>query len=176
MKGLQTKKITVVAISIIALCLVSAYGFLFYTIKNLNNKASLLRQDFSLAEDKERKTISEKILLRGLEDGRRELEGYFINSENPVALIKRVEALGGISGVSLSISSLEPDKERKNVVIADMSLSGGFSQIFHFLVLLESIPFGVTVKRAAFGLAPSPKGVQSGWEGIINAEISHFIY
>jgi len=173
----RTKKITIIIAGVITLFAASGYAFIFYTIKSFNNQASLLRQEISLKEEKEKKSIFEKILLRDLEKERKELDGYFIERDNPVVLIEKIEEIGKISGVSLSISSLEPDKERKNIIIADMSLAGSFPKIFHFLSLLEKTPLGVTVKRAAFGIAVFPLGavIPFSWEGVVRAEISHFI-
>jgi len=173
MKGTQTKKMNIFTAGAIVLCLASAYGFLFYAVKSLNNEASLLRRGIALGEEKERMAVSEKILLQGLEEGRRELNGYFVEGDDPAVLIKRIEELVKKSGVLLSVSSLEPDKEKRNVLVAEMSLAGEFPEIFHFLSLFEQTPLGVTVKSAALGVAAD--SAMSGWEGNIMAEISHFI-
>ena len=171
----------IIILTVIMLVLVSLYIFVFYLIRNEDKKTSLLEQNFSLMAKKEELMLSEQSIIRETEEKRKDIDKYFINQGNVVVFIEKLESLGAISGGKVSLSSVDIDKSRKNVLKANLSVSGGFSELFHFLSLLEAIPFEINIKHISLtsymptGPLAQDKKNKSEWDMNLSIDLVNFV-
>lgn len=150
------------------------YGYFFYTIIAENEKTSLLRGEIELREKEENRSLSERNLIRGTEEERQTLNGYFINSNSIVSFIERLEALGRASNVGMTLSSVDIDKNRKNVLKINLRVSGSFQGIYYLISLIEAMPYEIEVNR--FSLSRSAgQTFTKKWEGETSFELLSFI-
>ncbi|MEK7558509.1 MAG: hypothetical protein AAB507_01640 [Patescibacteria group bacterium] len=177
--GQHINKIILLALVIFALA--SLYVFIFYLIKGKTEKASLSEQKYLLAAKKEELALSEESILRETGKKREELDKYFIDQGNVVVFIERLESLGTISGSKVSLTSVDIDKSRKNILKVILSVSGRFNELFYFLSLLEALPLEISIKRLSLGsAAPTSVSVQDKknkdeWNMELNIELVNFI-
>lgn len=161
---------------VIVISALAFYVYLFLLVKNENVKASEFEQSIKNATNRDERSLSERSILRGTENERKELEKYFLYQGNEVAFIEKIESLGDISGSRVSFTSVDSEKE---IFKANLSATGGFKEIYHLLSLLETMPFQISVKRLSLGKLATIgilQGKNQGeWSGEFSIELLNFI-
>ena len=167
--------------SVILLLSLVCYGVFFYLV-SINEKQMLaLEKDLLVLRKNETRATSERSVLNSTEKDRALLYKYFIDPNNIVVFIEKLESLASISDSRISLSSVDIDKNKKNLLKLNFSVNGSFEQVFHFLALLESLPFEINIK--SFNLTKSEesipnqigKGDTGGWTGNFSIELLSFI-
>lgn len=135
------------------------YIMLFINIKEKNNNVSALTNEVDIVLQKEIKLRSVKFLIRDTLQERADLDSHFVADDEIIDFIETIENLGADSGAKIeitnvSISSIEK-KEDDQVNISellnlDFKIKGRFIQMFHFLSMLEKLPFKIDILRVNF--------------------------
>lgn len=165
-----------VVLGVFALAGLFGYGYFFYSITTTNNEASLIRGDILLKEKKENRAFVDRNLVRGTENERQVLDNYFVNSNSIISFIERLESLGRASRVSLTLSSVDIDSERKNALKINLRMTGTFSGIYYLISLIEAMPYEIDVTRFSISKSASPSAKDNDlWEGETSMELFSFI-
>ena len=156
----------------IALCFnliaVSLYLYALITIQQKSQDASTLTADIAtLTAQKEnlrsvQKNVADTFLVRN------ELDGYFIPQDGVVQFLNLLQSLGTEKHLTLKVTSvgidaapLSPDMLEE--VVANLEISGAWSDVSNFAALVELMPYKVYIKSVDLekdGLSiPSWKGL-----------------
>ena len=175
----------------LALCLSIWFLFsLFFLWVSLSGKqADAFRyQVISLSSRKDEiRTLAKEI--RSLGDNIDRLNSFLVGStqEEIVQFIETVESLSTTSGANLDISSVKvlalgEETLAENFEFLELKLKtlGSWQNIFHFLNLLESLPYNLVISQANLSIlrqVPSPDkgaGKQEKWEGDFLLKVAKF--
>ncbi len=150
------------------------HGFTF------SDQAKLVevRQEVAAGSVKEDMIRSVKALVRETEDERRELEAHLLRRDDPTPFLTLLEGLGNTAGVTVEVSSLTEvtEPEGKEIafgglgsprVTATVEIEGGFAQLYHFLRLVELMPYALTIERVAL----ERNSEDQNWSGILSLTI-----
>lgn len=173
-KPTKAEKILIGAILVLATAVVM-YVFLYKHIVGLRADLSEVSRELESVEkivENKNDTIT---LLRETEEGRRELEKYFVSANDPTQFLDMIDAVAEDVGVTVSSPSVEivgyeeldknfPDELQKKTDVL-LSVSGEWDEIYHFISLLELFPYVVTVDRVTVAYK---EGDEGSWEGVIN--------
>lgn len=161
----KSQKIALIAVTVLLLVIVG-YVFLYKHISALQIKLVEIKNELSIVDALELKKLETASLLEKTKEGRDEISSYFVSKEDPTRFLEFVEALGKESGISLEVKELSMDIPEEEVrsfqdnVKVVLYVEGGWSSLYHFLWLLERMPYVVTVANTA--LAVDNEGVLWG--------------
>ena len=163
MKRQSTSKFRFAFPLLLAAVSILSYVWFFYLVKSTSEKSSALRDSIELANRKETRILSTKNILITTEKERAKLDNYFIEESSVVSFIERLESLGRLSGAKITLTSVDTDKKRKNVLRVDLKASGKFENVYYLLSLIEALPFEINVNRFVMGKGTEPAGRRTGW-------------
>ncbi len=142
MKKITKTQILLVGSLTFMVLVVSGYIFFFSAMKKKTNNTGEFLMKMEELSGRNEKLYAAVSVLKD-EAGRVEkLKSYFIKESEIVAFTKNVEALRVLSGVSLSIESLEPGLGDANTPILNFRIkaAGKFQEVMHAITLLENLP------------------------------------
>ena len=151
--NLPTKKIlgVIVVLNVVVL---TAYFYLFSTIKSKNESTSVLENVLGsqISRESELKLVGTS--LRETEKERALINSYFVQEgKGEVAgFVEFVESIAKSAGVSLSVSSILLKKQEDFSITEKMNLGleveGSWTDTIYFLELLELLPYKVSFDRS----------------------------
>lgn len=169
-------KLIITLSAITTIVLIFFYVWLFFYIKSLNEKSSILRGDIAVSNGEKTQVLSTKSALVSTEEERVKLSDYFINQNQVVYLIERLESLGKTSGTSLNLTSIDTDKKQKNLLRFSLKINGSFENIYYLLSLLESLPYEMNITRFSVNKSDDLSTKQkSVWDSEVSVELLSFI-
>ena len=192
MKILNDKK-GVLFLGILVVVVAAGWYFMFVNIKGLNENISLLLQQSKLEEKKAAAIHSIEIVVNDSNSDIDKLNSYFIDKDGAAAFIESIESLGRKNGVAVSIDSVDiagngaatPPTQKQNkaggsnteLLKLTISARGSWQKVFHFLSLLENMPFKLAISEANLTAVSSEavsteKGAAvTSWNGKFSIEV-----
>lgn len=157
----------------------AGYAGLFYLIRTGNEEISIMRAQVEQEVNREQRLIGFQSIIRDTELERSELDTYFIGRDGVVSFLELLESFGDTANVSVEVSTVEVVTERrvttqngKEVELPPpaveslqviVSVGGSFEEVFHYLTLLETMPFHTAINSVSIERARS-EGV--AWSGL----------
>jgi len=152
----KTKKILIISL-LASLLLISLFSLFLYYIGSLNKEVAELKVKVAqFKSTEEEKNLSERTLKETAEN-RTRIDAFFVGAdqEEEVKFVSLLEELAtSTAKVELVINSLRHESlvgiksDRVEFLAVQASAKGTFSEIYHYLTLLESFPKGIVVKQA----------------------------
>lgn len=179
----KTKQI-LLTIIVLVIAVSIAYAMLFLNIKEKNNNISALSNEIDIVLQKEIKLRSVKHLINDTEQDRVKLDSHFVTDDEVVNFIEKIENLGTDSGTKVEVISVYVDDVNKEVtnqaainelLYLDFKTEGSFAQMFHFLSMLEKLPFKIDIPQVNFektldGTGKVNKSLGS-WKGLFSITV-----
>jgi uncharacterized membrane protein len=186
-KVMSKTKQLLVAVIILNIALIGAYGFLFYLIKAKSEDASVLSQSLDIQRANQEQVIMLRHAINESKDDRATLDTYFVKSSNLDVFIKSLESLGEESNTAIRLNAFT--EINKNSLIIDFNANGTYDDIYYLVTLIEHLPYHIEFKKAylnSLGLIPtsSPDSKTSviqkakkdnTWEANFNIELMGYI-
>lgn len=183
----KTKQLLIILL-VINTALISAYGFLFYSIKTKSEEASTLSHDLSAQHASGEDLALLRHAVNDMKDDRARLESYFVKSSTINTFFESIESLGGESATEMRLSGLV---ERGNILGIDVNARGKFENIYYLVKLIEHLPYRIEFKKAYFnslGMVDTPSLLEGKtgsaaknkirdvlWEASFTLEISGYV-
>ncbi|MEK7478185.1 MAG: hypothetical protein AAB645_02340 [Patescibacteria group bacterium] len=133
-------------------------------VANLIQQAEILNQkQSSLANLKSAATDSQKVI-----------NALFINNQTKAVLIAQLEELGAKAGVEYVLNKAEDQGGLRY----DITIKGNFTDVYHFISLVENLPYQIMITSANLEKVPSQKDENLPWSanliiGIANLSTSN---
>lgn len=115
-------------------------------------------------------------LARTVKDTKEErdrLGFYFITKETTQDFIEELESMATVAGVSLTLNSLAINKDGKqppsSYLKFNIRADGSFRNVYHFLALLESLPYKIKISAARVAK------LDQSWFGEISFDLISYI-
>jgi hypothetical protein len=144
----KNKTIIILIISIITATLaIGVFVFFLKVIKNKNEHISIVLSEIEeKTREKEEATIfAEKVTeIKSLQDS---IASHFLDSNKVDTFVDYLEKIGMKLGSSVSVKSIEIPPEVKDVISAEISVSGRFQEVMETIIYLENIPYQVNVTK-----------------------------
>jgi len=177
MKLKITKSQKVLVFSLLVLVLAASGYVLLYqyiTLLHINlDTLSVELDSVVMVVENKQSTIA---LLESTEEGREEMERYFVSVDDPTQFLNMIDAVAKGVGVNVEAVSVEivdfekinkkfPKDLQKKTEVA-LSVQGEWEDVYHFISLLEFFPYAVTIDRATITHKESSE--YEPWEGLIH--------
>lgn len=145
------KNYHILLLGILFLVLLCSIGGYVYMYTRVSKKTASI-ENISIEIENEKKSQKNILgLKRSIELADKKnilLDSYFVTEETVVDFIKSIEALAKELGVEVQISSLQQgDQIGKQGLFVTLTVTGDFSPVNNFLILLENMPHQLIVSR-----------------------------
>jgi len=150
---MKDKKFIITLILIILMDGLGLFGW-FYFFSLLKNQSDLIqekRQNIANSEKKLQNNNSLKTLMEEISPEKEKVDSAFLNDDNLAAFVEKLESTAALTNTFIKIGNIAIDSSGKNGLSVEFSLEGNFQQIFHYLVLLENLPYLLNIERMDFG-------------------------
>lgn len=132
---------------------VGAYIFVLVETIGYTKQIAVLTQTLQDKNTESEMLTSVKHVIADTASVRKELDGYFIAKEGVVDFIQRVEKMGAEAGVTLTFSTIDTPvgggvPSSLDRLVLRLSSTGSWQQGIHFLTLMESLPYALSVTGA----------------------------
>lgn len=170
----KTKIILILAI-IFNLLLVGGYVYSFYLMKTKNEEASVVSDELNQYLSNEGTINKLKKAVRDSKDDRERLSLYFVSRDDIPDFAKKIESLGEVSGVELTILGFSTQGD---VLSFDVSSQGSFIDTMHLISLLENLAFKIEITKAYINLVEiqveGEDFTRTAWGGNFSVELTGF--
>jgi Tfp pilus assembly protein PilO len=142
MKTNNLKSFIPITIWLIACLGIFAAWLLLYS--SLDDKiASIneIKSQTKASEERIKQRRDLKDVIAKLESQKQKIDSVFLNKDTLINFIELLESMSKASGVSLNKNSSSADKNP----IFDLSAEGNYNQVQNFLVLLENMPYKISL-------------------------------
>lgn len=160
---------------IATLCAVGAagaYGFLVFYIVHTHAASSELSVAVEVERNKEQGVRATGRLLQELAEEESAISRHFVGAEDIVSFIEEIEGAGRDAGIALEVASvnLAPDLDDSHEWLTlALKVEGSWEKLFHFTVLLETMPVVIELDQVSFKFIPDESDSKTGtWEGLFN--------
>jgi sRNA-binding regulator protein Hfq len=135
---MKNKKIiiTVVLIALLNGIVLTGWIYFLSVIKNQADMITEIRSQIAVNEKKAESDRSLKNLMTEIAVEKQKIDSVFLDKQSIIKLIEELESIANKTGTSIDIGSVN-----------SFSLKGNFSQLFHYLVLLENIPYTININK-----------------------------
>lgn len=102
-----------------------------------------------------------KKTIKETEADRDTLQSYFVKEDEVVVFIESIESLGKKTNTTVQITQAQAsqDPKKPSTLFISLSSSGTFSDVTHFLVLLENLPHDISVDKVLMSVQTTPEQV-----------------
>lgn len=146
--------------TLIILCVLvwSAAGFFSYQVFSQTNDTGALIDGAKKDLKRDADLRATKNSLSANEDKIMELDSFFVASDKAVDFIETIEAIGRQTGVTLTIGSVSTEANLRNpndfkeIIKMRLQAGGSWQGVYHFLTVLENLPYGLSVDTASITL------------------------
>lgn len=164
----RTKSIALVSL-LVALACAAALGFLLDRIFRINKVTAELSVSIEKENQRDGQLRALQSLLAELETEQTAIDGKFVSPEGVVPFIELLEDAGRDAGVVVEIASvgIQPDTAANRPyewLRVALRAEGSWAKLFHYIVLLETIPQAVKLDQVGLTQGVAQKG-SPVWEG-----------
>lgn len=158
---------TIVLVVLLNGAVLAGWLYLFSNLKKQNNFIKEERQKILVSDKKLENSNSLKTLMNEIIEEKQKIDSVFLDKESIINFIENLESIAGKTGASIKIGNINDNQEKKGLSL-QFNLTGNFNQLFHYLILLEKLPYLINIERMDFKkLAPNEWG--ANFEILVNS-------
>lgn len=128
----------------------AGWFYLFSVLKNQSGVTKEIQEKIATNE----KEINENKLLKSLAgditEKKKKIDSVFLGKQDMIKFIEEFEALADKTGVSIKFGGVNFEGLNAGTPYLQFSVKGGFSQVFHYFVLQENLPYSIKINKADF--------------------------
>lgn len=167
----------IITIAVVVLANAAAIGvwsYLFSALGQEDNNIYEIQKKSLINEKKAQKYKEISVFMDETFSKRETLDSVFLDKESIIKIIEELEANAEKAGVAIKLGNINIGENKTQKPLLSFSLNGDFNQIFHYLLLLENMPYSVEVKKTQ--LQKEGKiGTQSKWNAEFEILLNNFI-
>ncbi len=162
--------VSVVAVVLINLALIFGVYFSFKKFSSQKTIFDSIKKDLAFYENKIeniRKTNKERLKT---EENRKKIKKIFLNEENIIDLIKRVEWLASQADVDIKINRINITNQLGQSPVFDLLVTGSFGNIYKMISMLENDIYQFSFNKVYL---QGDRGI-NGWEASLELKFLSF--
>lgn len=165
MKSNLGSKAILIIMTVVAVVGLMIYAFLFHAMQKSHERIMSYTNDVERADQIIIEEASLKRTIAEIGPDLEKIRSYQVSSDGVVGFIEMIERLGKDSGVGAKIDSVnvvaqtEEASSTDESLMLSLSFSGSWKNCMHFVSLLESLPYDISISR--LGLATNLETIES---------------
>lgn len=161
--------ITIALIVLLNGIVLAGWLYLFSYLEKQNDLIREERQRILMNEKKLENNRSLKDLMNKIADEKQKIDSVFLDKENIINFIESLESVSGKTGASIKIGNINIDNRKEKNVFLQFSLTGDFVRLFHYLVLLENLPYLINIEKTGL-----KKAASNEWRADFEVSVNSF--
>lgn len=179
MKSTYSTQVILSSVGLLTVLAIVGYYFLFQSIQDRAIHTSEMQNQIEEAVGRESYLLSLKNVLA---DNKKELallSGRVVAKDGTGAFLDKLESLGRLAGVTISTDTLGVGASGEGTdgfieqIGLGISVTGSYSSVRHFLSLLETVPYSITMPSVSLEQDGGKAG-KGLWRGVF--KITALIY
>jgi Tfp pilus assembly protein PilO len=162
--------ITIILIFLLNGAALAGWLYLFSNLKKQNNFIKEEQQKILVSDKKLENSNSLKTLMNEIIDEKQKIDSVFLDKDSVVNFIENLESIAGKTGASIKIGNINIDSQKKKGLSLQFNLTGNFNQLFHYLILVEKLPYLINIETMDF-----KKSASNEWEADFEILVNSFI-
>lgn len=134
-----------------------AYAFVYHLVASAHGEYDTIQSEFDALVREQNHHAEVRALADTLREPSDELSGYLLSSDDPIEFLALLEAIGLDAGAGLKVQSIEKEdqtsvklgkgeKPPEPHVKVVLSVSGSWSEVYHVITLLETMPYALSIE------------------------------
>lgn len=145
----QTKRILGMHVALF-LVSVSVWAGMFYMIEHKIEEAKVIEGQITEEKSYEDRNRSLKVLLDDSNGDITRLNSRYVGASSTVDFLESIETYGKLSGAFATVDTVQEGEYKENpeafkTLSLAISATGSWQQVYHFLSLLENMPYKVSM-------------------------------
>jgi hypothetical protein len=127
-----------------------AVGLFFYFLKVIENKNTHISSTLITLQEKLKEQENAQIFVEKVNEIKllqESVNNYFVDSNKIDTFVSFLEEMGSITGSNISVKNIEVLESSQNRISFELSIGGTFEQVMRTVVLLENIPYQVSITK-----------------------------
>lgn len=172
---MKSKSLNNIIIAVlINVVLIGVWVWLYYGVNQAKDSFDQLEKELAAEEVTETYLRTTKITLRENEISHSSLSEHFIFEDQEIVLLEKIEEMALEAGVSIDIRNFaKEDTEKVLRIVAETQ--GTFSQVYHFMRLIEHLPYKIWLEEATFAELGDGENATGIWEGRFDIRLGSYI-
>ncbi|MCX6731873.1 MAG: hypothetical protein NTX55_02715 [Candidatus Parcubacteria bacterium] len=159
---------TIVLIVLLNGAVLAGWLYFFSNLKQQNNFIKEERQKILVSDKKLENSGSLKILMNEITGEKQKIDSAFLDKETIVNFIEKLESIAGKTGAAIKIGNINMDNQNEKGLSLQFNITGNFNQLFHYLILLENLPYSINIEKMDFKKL-APNNWEADFEIIVNS-------
>jgi len=177
MNNLRKKTFTVlITFAALSSVVLVAWILLLYKTNSIHYSYLDLAKQLEEVETEGQSAQSLRSSLRETDKGREKIETLFVDEDNVIDFLSRIESVGEVSGADVDLISFQ---EENGSLVLNLEVRGKFSSIFDFTKLVELLPYKVSIQslntRYRGDVIEGEKTLKSQWLGSYVLSLESFL-
>ncbi len=146
----DNKKLTLSIVLAVAVNIAAIFGWLFVFFEIQKSQKSILEAQAEIYQADRRLSNVGPLgaLLKDTEKDKEKIESAFLNSQNLVGFIEKLESLGRKTETDVAVKSIKlPDQSEIKEPHFEIQVRGSFRDLFQYIFLLENLPYQISFER-----------------------------
>lgn len=161
---------TIILVVLLNGVVLAGWLYLFSSLKKQNNFIKEKQQKILVSDKKLENSNSLKVLMNEIVDEKQKIDSAFLDKESIINFIENLESISGKTGASIKIGNINIDNQEEKGLSLQFNLTGNFNQLFHYLILLEELPYLINIERMDF-----KKLVPNEWKADFEILVNSFM-
>ncbi len=163
--------------AVVFLVACGVYAFALYTVVRIQNTVGTLGDKVALETKEQSRLTAARSILASSASQRASLATYLLKRDDVASFIDELSRLQAASGTSMDVRSVDAKKGGVGKAAEELGLtvavSGSWSQVMHFLSLIESLPYGVGITSIDFvNRSQSDPKKKAIWDGLFALSVA----
>lgn len=142
---------TVALVCMLNITAVSFCAYLFFMLQKESGKILDARKQITVYEKRIESRANAKNNTDELTAYKTKIDSIFLNEENIVVLIEKLEQMASQAGVVLNLGGISMKADGGgDTPVVQLSVRGDFRKIYHYLALVENLPYYTSVDKFVF--------------------------
>jgi len=154
---------TFVLIALLNGIALAGWFYVLSVVKDNFDTINEIRSKIAVDDKKIEESSSLKKIMTEATGEKQKIDSIFLDKQSIIKLIEELESIANKTGISIDIGSINM-----------FSLKGKFSQLFHYLVLLENISYAISIDKIDFQ-KQEKSSPASEWQANFEISLNSFI-
>lgn len=159
-----------IIVAILVIVSIVGYYVFFSQIKEHNTETMELISEIEFTKQREQQLRNMKSTARETETDRTKLSTYFIKEESIVDFLEIIESFEEYTGAKVRVRTIGKNDpgvyDTLEQLRLNLTVDGSWDEVYHFLVLIEALPYRVVVESIQLTASARQEDSNSKWQGV----------
>ena len=163
----------IIALIILNLLGIGGWIYAFSYLNHSKSEAMEIYKQLAVTEKRIKDIKLFEDLLTSLSDEKKKIDSVFLDQQDFIRIIEDLEKLASTTDTIVELEGINfsTPSDQDNQLQLQLKVTGSFKDVFHYLVLLEHLPYQASFEKAQI----QKQTGKSKWDAHFNIKILHYV-